>query len=354
MHSKFQARRQTLLSLRNILVGPAFLSTTSVAFDTLGQNETNHPFHDLTLSHSGSQRSLSIRVRLPLSQKKSPLIIYSPGLGSGISNGQAWCIAWQKAGYVVITISHPISNDSIWDTTHTLFLNNMHESIASPQYDLRVKDCQFVITQALLPQALQAPELRSLSLNEVIDPDRIGIAGHSFGALTVQSISGQSLKSQIDPRIKAAIALSPGAMTIQSAKKMSAVKIPFFCIMGDHDNYVTFKKGESQIRLGMPLEKRKTVFDYLPKGQRQLLIIHHADHMSFAGEAIDSNSFSRDINNELGTDQATWDKVSNVTTTFWNRYLLQTNSNINLDPQKNLYKNEVQKLLSPQDISDIS
>ncbi|BDW10657.1 hypothetical protein PSHI8_07390 [Polynucleobacter sp. SHI8] len=275
-----------------------------------------------------TQRDLSIRIRLPQEKKKSPLIIYSPGLGSGLSNGQSWCEAWVNAGYIVVTISHPVTNDIIWDTQKTTFTNRLQQSLAGPQYDLRVLDCKFVISELL--KGSQSSFLvkgglvqDDLKLEDYIDPERIGIAGHSYGALTVQSICGQGSVGMIDHRIKAAIAFSPGSMTESSAKKMANVKIPFFCIMGDHDNQVTFKKGLEKMTLGMTLAKRRWVYDNLPRGARQLWIVSPADHMTFAGETVDEQSFSRDIPVGIDGESDTWERINQVTTLFWNYYLLK-------------------------------
>jgi predicted dienelactone hydrolase len=306
-----------------------------------------------------TQRHLYIRIRLPPVKKKSPLIIYSPGLGSGLSNGESWCEAWVKAGNVVVTISHPITNDVIWDTEKTTFTNRLQQSLAGPQYDLRVLDCKFVISELLKGSQSSFLEKNGLGqgdlkLEDYLDPERIGIAGHSYGALTVQSICGQSGVGMIDHRIKAAIAFSPGSMTESSAKKMVNVKVPFFCIMGDHDNQVTFKKGLEKMTLGMPLAKRRWVYDNLPRGARQLWIIRPADHMTFAGEKVDEQSFSRDIPIGLEGELETWERINQMTTLFWNHHL---SSQVKTDNPKSLfveYEKVVKMLVQPKEVFEIS
>ncbi len=339
-----------------------YFNFTKLALAENSENISGNSIHqtvDGQIQNNTTNRTLKLRIRLPLEKKKSPLIIYSPGLGSGISNGESWCNAWQASGYVVVTISHPMTNDDIWDTHGTTFIKKLQTSIAPPQYDLRVNDCKFVITELLkgshsklLNEGLHLDYENNLE--NYIDANRIGIAGHSYGALTVQSICGQGDTYNRDPRIKAAIAFSPGSLTEASAKKMMAVKIPFFCVMGNHDNHVTFTKNLDKMTLGMPLEKRKKVFDYLPKGKRQLWIVSDADHMTFAGEKINSTQFSRDIPINDTLEKSTWHRINEITTSFWD-YHLQLDHKMPLnDYKKQLGNNILQNEISEIDLAEYS
>lgn len=270
---------------------------------------SNGNFQDSKHQDPSTGRMIGFRVRLPEKKQSSGLIIYSPGLGSGVSNGEHWCNAWQSAGFVVVTLSHPVTNDSIWNTEKSTFKANLNASLASPQYGLRVNDCKFAMTMCL----------KNLGIESYIDAQRIGIAGHSYGALTVQSIAGQL--GNKDARIKAAIALSPGAVPKDRAKSMQQVNIPFMCVTGQQDNYVTFKDQSESMKLGVPLANRLAIYEYLPQGKKYLLNLSQADHMSFAGEPIDANRFSRDIEVSDELNLKTWKKVSHVTTAFWNHHL---------------------------------
>lgn len=285
------------------------LSKWALAQTTSSAKTPTPNYSDSTIQDPATGRVIGIRLRLPEKKQSSGLIIYSPGLGSGLSNGEHWCNAWQSAGFVVATLSHPVTNDAIWDTEKNSFKANLSASLAGPQYGHRVSDAKFAISSCL----------KNLSIESYIDPQRIGIAGHSYGALTVQSISGQ-LGSK-DARIKASIALSPGAIPKDRAKTMSQVSIPFMCVTGQQDNYVTFKDKAESMKLGVPLANRLAIYEYLPQGKKYLLNLNDADHMSFAGEPIDANHFSRDIVVSDESNLKTWKKVSHVTTAFWNQHL---------------------------------
>jgi len=51
------------------------------------------------------------------------------------------------------------------------------------------------------------------------------------------------------------------------------------------------------------------------------LKLRDADHMSFAGEAVDPKRFSRDIKVTEQGNRVLWGRVSQMTTAFWAYYL---------------------------------
>ena len=300
----------------------------------------NSRSYDLLVLDRSTGRKIGVRVHLPVEVKPTGLILYSPGLGSGLTNGAAWCAAWQAAGYVVVNLAHPLTDASIWNTERTSFQENLKRALSPEQYVERVKDCSTVLTYCL----------NDPTLAFYIDPARIGIAGHSYGALTVQAITGQLVGAQDlrDPRICAAIAFSPGAVSEERAQLMARVKIPFFSITGDHDQFVTFKDGKSTMRLGMALEKRLMIYEQLPLGHKQLLILANADHMSFAGEPVDPQRYSRDVTLETSEALNQWSRISDMSTIFW-RYFLADASKRN-EQDQTVFENQLKSYLNSGDV----
>jgi predicted dienelactone hydrolase len=297
-----------------------------------------------------TKRKIKLKIRLPAPAKSTALIVYSPGLGSGVSNGADWCEAWREAGYLVVTLAHPVTDDSIWNTNKNRSLKmTIAEAIASPQYALRVKDCSAELDYLLGLPVLKPYFERSDGSQGGAHRPRIGIAGHSYGALTVQSITGQGQggKGLLDPRIDAAIAFSPSAMSQERAAAMGQVKIPFFCVTGDLDGYVTFKQAADSVRLGVPLSQRRWVYDHLPKGKRQELLVAQADHMTFAGEPISAEHFSRDVPLPEQNNAKTWARISALTTGFWDFYLKSAAKPSS--EQRKAYIKHMHALAGPQD-----
>ena len=324
----FQAVRRRLIA---ICGASAFVAKVSAAANLPENLRSTQPASGRRADPDTSEiedpktkRKIKLKLRLPAQAKPTALILYSPGLGSGVSNGADWCEAWREAGYVVATLAHPVTDDGIWSTNKSRSLKmTIAEAIASPQYALRVKDCSYALDYLLkLPLLMPYFEQSGGGKSDSSRP-RIGIAGHSYGALTVQSITGQGQggKGLLDPRIDAAIALSPSAMSQERAAAMSQVKVPFFCVTGDLDGHVTFKKDADSVRLGVPLSQRQWVYSHLPKGKRQELLVAQADHMTFAGEPIDAEHFSRDVSVSEQNNPKTWARISAMTTAFWDFYL---------------------------------
>ena len=302
-------------SRRRLLVACAALPFAGVLLTPDARAQAASRTIDVSVTDPLTNRDIGLRVRSPAGEGRAGLILYSPGLGCGLSAGQAWCEAWQEAGFFVATLDHPVTGSSLWDTDGTTLHANLARALAFAQYGLRVADCSHIISLCLTTHEISGR----------VDPQRIGVAGHSFGALTVQSIAGQSLGGQevSDSRVRAAIAFSPGALSVERAKSMASVRIPFFCVTGDHDSFVTIGSGKNAMVLGSALANRLAVFDNLPPGNRQLLVLSRADHMTFAGEQFDASHYSRDPAVSVAGDPAAWARINAITTPFWQHYLGQ-------------------------------
>jgi predicted dienelactone hydrolase len=211
------------------------------------------------------------------------------------------------------TLAHPGTDEGIWDISQRSVRANLAAALAPAQYAHRVSDCRYAIGQCLTAMGLEA----------TIDRARIGIAGHSFGALTVQALAGASRRNEDGFTIAAAIALSPGVRSQAAAAALAGVTIPFFCVTGDHDGTVTFGRGASAMQLGMPLVHRLAVYRHLPAGAKQLLVLAGADHMTFAGEPVSPALVSRDVDVSDAGNARAWRRVSLATTAFWRYYLSQ-------------------------------
>ena len=114
-----------------------------------------------------------------------------------------------------------------------------------------------------------------------MDLNSIAIAGHSFGSWTALTASGQTMVTQAgkkiasaDPRIKAAIYLSPTA-----AKKGTDLNVAYgdIKIPGMH---FTGTKDVSPVN-NTTAEDRRIAYDHISKSDQYLVILDNADHMVF-------------------------------------------------------------------------
>lgn len=321
-------RRQILAGLSATLCG-----TPGLAQGPSADTRNAPAFDDRVVIDPATQRRIGVRLRLPASETPAPLIVYSPGLGSGLSNGAAWCEAWRQAGFVVATMNHPVTGDAVFDTARSSLGANMARALSGGQYPARITDAKFVIRQCL----------GGLGIETRIDPARVGMAGHSYGAIVATLMAEEMAREKV-PLVKAVAAFSPGVINPGSAQRAAVIRMPYFCVTGDHDNFVTFSKGGESRRVGVPLANRLAVYRALPPGAKQLLVLARADHMTFAGEALSPAQFSRDVPAGPRENAAAWGRLNHATTLFWQRYLMAGAETPRAD-----YIAQVRKVLDPRD-----
>jgi hypothetical protein len=129
-----------------------------------------------------------------------------------------------------------------------------------------------------------------------------------------------------DPRPRAFIALSPSAaregrrpLSEQFGEQFGAITRPFLAITGsrDGDPFGSYESGD----------RRAAVYDALPPGQRALLWLQGADHMTFAGNAerrirgLGRGPLARDAEAER-LEPAQHALVARISTHWWRAELL--------------------------------
>jgi len=238
------------------------------------------------------QRNLPVRIHLPAAEQPVPMVVYSPGLGGDLGGGLRWAQAWAQAGLAVLQLQHPGSD------AEALRSGSARDAMSAQQFIARIEDLHFVIDQ------LQAqPTVGDCALTR-IDPQRIGMAGHSFGALTTQAIAGRhydvpGATAIADRRVQAALALSPAPPRHGSAETAFAtVRMPFLAITGTRD----------AMPGGQPAD-RQQVFSHLPPGDKWQLVLQDVQHADLAGRAA-----SRHPHAEAA--------VIEMSTAFWRATLL--------------------------------
>ena len=255
-------------------------------------------------------RVIPVRLYLPADVgKPAPVILVSHGLG-GTRTAMAYAADhWSSHGYVVIALQHPGSDDGVWRNAGTPNekLAAMREAANGANLILRLNDVRFALDH------LQLLTQEGGVLAGKIDLTKVGIAGHSFGAQTVQAVIGQrlgrpqlSLPSKADARIKAAVAFSPNFRGGDAEGAFANVKVPCFHFTGTRDNV-------SLIR-DTTLEQRRVPFDNIRAPGQRLITFEGGDHRVFSGNSLPT------------TDTAKYarfhDLICQSTTAFWDAELL--------------------------------
>ena len=209
-------------------------------------------------------RVLPLRMRWPDGDAPCGLVVYSHGLGGNREGGDAWGRAWAGAGIAVLHVQHPGSDTAVLRDG----MRALRAAASAEQLVARVGDMRFVVDELTRRvQRGEAPWSR-------VRLDAIGAAGHSFGAVTVQTLAGQSFG---DPRFTAFAAFSPSPGQGVLKDDLALATRPFLALTGSHDS--------DALGRGIGGADRAAVFDALPRGQRALLWLDRADHLTFGGNA---------------------------------------------------------------------
>lgn len=218
---------------------------------------------------------------LPAAKREPlPIIIFSHGLGGTRENYEYLGRQWAANGFVPVHLQHIGTDDSAW-RGKAKPMEAMRGAISIQHAIDRADDVKFAIDRLTKLNA-DDPTWKGK-----LDLEHIAAAGHSFGAHTAMAVAGQapsagspatSQPSPLrDPRVKAAIALSPNVPAIRANldRVFATVKIPVFFITGTKDD--------------SPLSDTKAAERRIPYDRTNnapaayLLILDGADHMTFSG-----------------------------------------------------------------------
>ena len=229
-------------------------------------------------------------------------MLFSHGLG-GSREGSAYLGKhWAARGYVAVFLQHPGSDTSVWqDKPKAERMAAMRQAAGLENFMLRVKDVPAVLDQL---QRWNRAERHPLAGR--LDLGRVGMSGHSFGAVTTQAVSGQSamggMISFADPRIKAAVVMSPSSPRRGDPKQaFAAVKIPWMLMTGTKD---IAPIGDADMK------SRLAVFPSLPPGGKYELVLDRAEHSAFTDRPLPGDVEKRNPNHHrviLALSTAFWD-----------------------------------------------
>jgi predicted dienelactone hydrolase len=200
------------------------------------------------------------------------VVLFSHGLGGKRTGADYWGNAWAQAGFVVVHMQHPGS-----DNQAIKGLQSISQASKPEQFIARLADVKFTLDELQRRVAAQEGQWAQLPAAAM---SRLALAGHSFGSRTTLAIAGQ-IASAVDNRFKAFIGFSPAAGKGVSPDKARAlfagVKRPVLLVSGSLDGEV-MNNGETP-------ESRRMVYDALPAGNKALLWLEGADHFTFAGNS---------------------------------------------------------------------
>lgn len=288
----------------------ALLSLTAIA-----QAQTKPS--DLTIAKEewtdeARNRTLPVKVYLPVaSETKWPIVFLSHGLGGTRESITYAGEAWARSGFLVVALQHPGSDDSVWrNKPPAEVLTSLQNAISAENYRLRCEDVSFAIDH--LAELAKTDE----RFKDKLDLDHIGLAGHSFGAQTVQGIVGQTFpgnRTLRDERVMAAIAFSPGIKKDANAERAFAnVNVPIFHFTGTAD--------QAPLVRDLTPDERRIPYDHINHSDQYLLIFKDGDHAVFNG-VPQRRRLTQNSNISVEQYQAWHTLIIESSTLFWNAHL---------------------------------
>lgn len=266
-----------------------------------------------------SQTPPTVPVRVYYPQKIAaatapfPLIVFSHGLGGSREGYGMWAQQWVSCGYIVVLPSHYGSDGAaILDALRAPDAATAAAGkVMSVQTALRrTRDVSFIITHMTEANAGKLTDKTLAPFKGKVDLQHVGMAGHSFGALTTLMIAGEG-EAQLgalavnDPRVTAAIAMSPQPSKSPDQKKaFGSIKIPVLHLTGTLDDAPV---GVSDVKAA----QRRIPYDSSSFSDTSLVIFNGATHMTFSARALAPTAAEKNIDS----------LIKQSTTAFWDAHL---------------------------------
>jgi predicted dienelactone hydrolase len=317
--------------------------------DTPLAYQTGGPAYDvgsaeLTLHDDAREKKLEVKVYYPEaasaqtgaeSRARFPLIVFSHGAGGDRYVANGLLSFWAAHGYVVVAPTHEDSISLRLRGGESASMKDVLRKFGTdPQ--LRI-GC--VLDDKLILDRLDDIEYELPDLDGRIDASRIGIAGHSAGAMTTALMAGTRCDMPVNgpggPETAGLAELRASAFLVLSGQGCGGafdehswddITRPMMVMTGSLD---------TSARTGETPESRCDPYTYAPPGDKYLLFIEGAAHMSFTGKAAGQEGPGRGrlLNSALGADQALLDQIDDYdqaaifacvqqsSLAFWDAYL---------------------------------
>jgi dienelactone hydrolase len=190
-----------------------------------------------------------------------PLVAFSHGYGGHRRQSTFLCTHLASHGYVVVAVDH--TGNTILDVAQALLAQQAggtypdYRDILDEFIVARPADVSFAIDRVVADAAVH------------VDPERVGMAGHSFGGWTTLAVSGR------DRRIRAALPLAPAGggseLPVQQLRESLEFgwgrDVPTLFIVADRDTL-------------LPLPGMRELLERTQASKR-MIVLKDADHMHF-------------------------------------------------------------------------
>jgi dienelactone hydrolase len=252
------------------------------------------------------ERTLPIKIYVPRGDGPFPVVIHSHGLGGNREGSSVILTPLATDGFIVLTLQHPGSDTSILTPAARAEAAAGRLPIRGDAAVERYRDAQFAVRELTRRNVATGP------LRGKLDLKRLGMSGHSFGALGTLVALGQTVPKAPpgmfrEPALVAGIVYSPNKPRADSASvAFRGVKTPILHFTGTED------------RSPMDLEEtpwaRTTPFQSITGADQFLVVVDGGDHMLFSGRRTAEGR-------PKPADAAHLQTIISETIRFWRAYL---------------------------------
>ena len=299
--------RWSAVALVLVLLVLVTVSTSrGASYDPLTVDPAARPAQlELTVHDATRNRDIPVRVYLPATKAPAAVVLFSHGLGGSRAGSEFLGEHWAARGYVAVFLQHPGSDDAVWkDAPMEKRMQALNQAASVENFLLRVEDVRVVLNQL---ETWNNGKTNALAGR--LDLKRVGMSGHSFGAVTTQAVSGEKLplggQKFTDARIKAAVIFSPSTPRNRDAgEAFGAVKIPWQLMTGTKD---TAPIGNVDVK------SRLAVYPALHGAPKYEVVLHNAEHSVFTDRPLPGDHEPRNPNHHR--------VILALSTAFWDAYL---------------------------------
>jgi hypothetical protein len=222
--------------------------------------------------------SYAMALTVPDKAGPFPLIVYLPALGESRNGGNTWRLAWAQAGYAVLSIQPFTEDERAWSSPRARtgdFAGIARQRYAADAMAARIDTLQDVLRE------LASRRARAETPLDRIDLSRVAVAGYDLGAYTAMTIGGEALKNiprrELAMPVRAVIALSPYSdfSGLSFAERYRGIAVPVLSITTDND--------VDPIGVVTSPSVRKAPFEYMPAGDKYLLLMWGLPHFALGG-----------------------------------------------------------------------
>ncbi|MDD5533958.1 MAG: hypothetical protein PHC52_14295 [Syntrophales bacterium] len=233
-----------------------------------------------------------------------PIIIFSHGLGGSREGNKYLGSYWAEHGYISVHIQHQGSDREIW--LSSIFpLRAIYSAARDPANGInRPLDIRFAIDE------MERMDRKDPLFRGKLDTERIGAAGHSFGAFSVLAVAGLAIKKDGDEamlpdrRVRAALPMSaPVPLKDGIIMNFDGIEIPCLHMTGTRDDSPI---GETAAK------DRRVPFDRIGKADQYLLTLRDGDHITFSHWRFRGDGSKDELHHEL---------IKTSSLAFWDGYL---------------------------------